>query len=96
MPNSTELMEKFQKDYGFNKSFDELVNEGDVFLTKFRAVKRFGQKEPNRSPEQKKYMNGLFYMLSIVIDKFRCDVNRKLFNSGDYGIIHTDYKADGV
>lgn len=69
MPHSTELMEKFQNDYGFNKSFDELVNEGDVFLTKFRAVKRFGQKEPNRSPEQKKYMNGLFYMLSIVIDK---------------------------
>lgn len=69
MPNSTELMKNFQNDYGFTKSFDELVNEGDVLLTKLRAVNRFGQKEPNRSPEQKKYMNGLFYMLSIVIDK---------------------------
>lgn len=62
-------MEKFQNDYGFTKSFDELVNEGDVFLTKYRAVKRFGEKEPNITPEQKKYKNGLFYMLSIVIDE---------------------------
>lgn len=69
MPHSTDLMKKFQNDYGFTKSFDELVNEGDVFLTKYRAIKRFGEKEPNRSPEQKKYANGLFYMLSIVIDK---------------------------
>jgi hypothetical protein len=69
MPSSKELMEKFQNDYGFTKSFDELVNEGDVFLTKYRAVKRFGEKEPNITPEQKKYKNGLFYMLSIVIDE---------------------------
>ena len=80
MAGSTELMERFQRQYGLTRSFDELAAESDSIAKKFKYLNNFLQTNQRGSEAQKKYISNLFYMLNSVIEsrlKPEPDENKK-------------------
>ena len=69
MAHLDELMSNFKRTYGFNKSFDEMISESDRIVSKFRNRNSLVQTSAGATDDQKRYINGFFYILSTAIEK---------------------------
>ena len=63
MPTIEQLKTNFQRRYGLDMPFDEMLLNGKQVKDKFKGLDEFLNKASEKNPAKKEYLAGLFYML---------------------------------
>ena len=63
MPTIEQLKTNFQKKYGLDMPFDEMLLKSKQIKDKFKGLDEFLNKASEKNPAKKEYLAGLFYML---------------------------------
>lgn len=88
MPSLEQLKTNFQKRYGLDMSFDEMLLKGKQVKDKFKGLDEFLNKASEKSPAKKEYLAGLFYMLrSATENQIKPASKKSNYNLNDFNAI---------
>ena len=88
MPSLEQLKTNFQKRYGLDMPFDEMLIKGKQIKDKFKGLDEFLNKASEKNPAKKEYLAGLFYMLrSATENQIKPASKKSNYNLNDFNAI---------
>ena len=88
MPSLEQLKTNFQKRYGLDMPFDEMLLKGKQVKDKFKGLDEFLNKASEKNPAKREYLAGLFYMLrSATENQIKPASKKSNYNLNDFNAI---------
>jgi hypothetical protein len=88
MPSLDQLKTNFQKRYGLDMPFDEMLLKGKQVKDKFKGLDEFLNKASEKNPAKKEYLAGLFYMLrGATENQIKPASKKSAYNLNDFNAI---------
>lgn len=88
MPSLEQLKTNFQKRYGLDMPFDEMLLKGKQAKDKFKGLDEFLNKASEKNPAKKEYLAGLFYMLrSATENQIKPASKKSAYDLNDFNAI---------
>ncbi len=88
MPSLDQLKTNFQKRYGLDMPFDEMLLKGKQVKDKFKGLDEFLNKASEKNPAKREYLAGLFYMLrSATENQIKPASKKSAYDLNDFNAI---------